>query len=471
MYSPWLITSRACLNIAFWQGVRGTHPLMFSLLYMKFGRNAKPFSGLSELGFYGVRKDRRSEKKEETMEINKKRSISCVWSDNWWVEREEAWFVDGMYNTLFCLDLKTYECKFMVEIPEKSSSKFRLTPRCIKCGFHVFCMPDLSSHIWIYNINYHSFSKIEIENPEKVRLKVHKFWKRDGKIFAVSAGLKQILEIDIEKQKVERIHSFYGKGEISDSLWYEDFIYSLSDTVNEIYQFNMVTKERMIYKLPDIGRKFYAFSFDGDKFWLSGYFKEIYIWKKGGDTIKVLDEFPEGFGIYNFTPNTDGKVDCITIRYETPVFCYSVILGGKVWFIPFQTNQIICVDKMDCKIHVFEIEEEIETLESLLSRKALFYKYIPEYITKERYLGLFSLKNNCVVEIDTWEGKVRKKEYAYGDDCLKDMLRIYKVALQERNIFHRHFFAWRLLREGVGEKDNITDNVGTKVYQSVRHFN
>ena len=389
-----------------------------------------------------------------------------MWSDNWWIENDEAWFVGGMQNILFNLNLKTNECESAVSIPEEVSSKFRLTPFCIKCEDDIFCMPDNGNNIWTYNISSKCFSNIGIENPNKVRIGINDFWRDDNKLFAVSNGLNQVIEINITEKKIENCYVLSRKGNISKSIKVGTDIYSLSGMFGEIYQFDMITKEISLYRLPDIGRKFSTFCFDGEKFWLSGYYKEVYVWNKEENKLMILNSFPMEFGIYNFTKNTDGKIDCTTNHYELPTFLYALAVDDNIWFVPLQTNKIIYVNVQNYEIQTFEITEENETKESLLERTSLCYKYILEYIQGNRYIGLFSIKNNCIIEIDALEKKAKMKYYTLGQKCVCETANILYdgYVFYEGDVTQKQIYI-TMLNQNTKKAGNLMDRIGLKIYE------
>ena len=392
-----------------------------------------------------------------------------MWSDNWCIEENRAWFVSGKYNILFCLDLSTYQCQSAVCIPEKNTSTFRLTPNCIKAGNDIYCMPDLGNSIWIYHLDRECFSEIPINNSGKVRLSMYNFWIHNNKIYTVSNGLKQIIEIDIKERQIESYYNICKEGNITKSIKNGMSIYILSGVSNEIYEFNLLTKTTTIHSIPDIKERFYTFCTDGRIFCLSGYKKELYVWDKIENTIQIMDDFPKGFGSYNFTKDTDGNVDCSTKQYEIPTFLYSVIVGDSFWFIPFQTNQILFWDKESRDILPFEIDEEVETKESLLARESLSSKYIVEHIREDRYLGLFSIKNNYIVEIDTFNKSVEIIYCTIGKKCLSDVINI----ICEKNVFdetfklHQNLYKYILYRKETERKKTVLNNIGDNIYKTI----
>lgn len=392
-----------------------------------------------------------------------------TWGDNWQIEGDKTWFVSGMYNILFRMDLRTKECELAVCIPEEAPSKFRLTPYCLKCENSIFCMPDNGAAIWIYDIKKNNFSKITLNNPNKVRLKVYDFWKYENKLFAVSNGLGQIIEIDIIKKKIEKYHILCDEGKIEKSIKAGTKIYSLSSVSNEVYQFDLNTKKIMTYKIPNIERKFSTFCFDGEKFWLSGYRKEIYVWDMEKNTVKTIGGFPGEFGIYNFAKDTEGEVDCIAEEYEQPVFLNVVAVDRNIWFLPYQANKIIYMDKENNKLHVFEVDDENETKQSLLERTSLWSKYILEYIREDRYIGLFSVKNNCILEIDALQKKSESKKYVLGNQCMQQITQMYAGSILYEDRFSKEVFKTALLNRSGEEKNKISmnTNTGLRIYEEM----
>lgn len=345
-------------------------------------------------------------------------SNNFIWSDHWWVEDHEAWFVDGRFNLLCCINMDTDECNIIARVPDNSELRFRANPRCIKSGNDIYCMPHYGNSIWIYDMSTGNFSEIIISNPKNVALCICDFWKYGHYIYAVSAGLKAVIEFSVRTRKIENLYTICDEGNITKSVMAGDNIYILIQDRGTVCRFCVCDKSFHVLHIPGIRERMYTLCIDDDKFWMSGYKKEIYVWKKN-DTAFAIDDFPSDFGIYNFESNTDGRAECLTAEYETPTFLFSVIAGNYIWFIPFQTNQILYVDKVTYKVHVFEIEEENETRESLLGR-LLNDKYSLEYVRNNRYIGIFSHKNGVLLEIDALNISFHYRRITVaGDQCRK----------------------------------------------------
>nr|WP_300786850.1 hypothetical protein [uncultured Acetatifactor sp.] len=397
---------------------------------------------------------------------------SFIWSDSWWIENDVAWFVGGRTNALYRLDRKTKQCEFVAMPPELASDGFRLNPRCIKCGDDIFMMPDISSSIWVYHIAESRYEQIRIANPDKARTGINNFWQCGEKIFAVSTGLKQVIEIDIRERRITDCWNLCDRKDIKTAMSVKvgTAIYTVSAVSGEIYKFDIQTKESISYELSGIEDGLHTICFDGEKFWLSGYRKEIYVWDEDKNRTVCIEGFPEDFGLYNFDGTGESLLDCESSLYEKPLFTSSVASKQDVWFIPFQTNKIVYVNRETYELFVFDIEEENETMRSL-SLHYLADKYLMEYVVDDCCIGLYSLKNYCIIEIDTIEKKVEKKEYSFSNSCLKSTAQVFDrfknfVLFEGREIENR-IFAEKLLAVDANLRITESESVGWKIFKEM----
>lgn len=392
---------------------------------------------------------------------------SFIWSDGWWVEDNIAWFVDGEHSILYSLDMNTGGCDFIAQIPNNKTKCFRLNPRCIKIEKEIYCIPDVGDRIWVYHLEKDEFVEIEIRNINHARLGIINFWIDKNTLYVVSRGLGQIIEVDIQGKKVSKYYDL--EDEVKESTKVDDAILCVSASSGCVYEFNIVTKRRTKYVLPIQVFGLNTICFDGENFWFSGNRKEIYVWNKEKNTLKVLNQFPESFGIYYFDNNVEGVVDCDLQQYEIPTFITSVFVGKHIWFIPFKTNKIIYVDKGTLKINTLEIPEEEESEVSLAANR-LKHKYLLQYILNNRYIGLYSLKNGQVFEIDTIDKTVSWKDCFISDESIGSIVN----ALVTNN---QHFMEGAgidsLVYKKVIEKSYVDDrkmqeNVGQMIYQKTK---
>ena len=377
-----------------------------------------------------------------------------IWSDGWWIEDNRAWFVCGTSNTLFNMDLKTGKCEETASIPEQCECKFRQNPFCLKSGRDIFCIPGVGQSIWIYNLDNCLFTRMDIDKPKGLQL-ASQFWIVEDAIFIVTANWNKIIEVSISEKKIKKYYTVCGKGIVRKSILAGNHIYMTSSDDSSVYQFSLETKETRRYNLPGMKKELSTICFDGRRFWLSGYRNEIYIWDKENDTIVTIDHFPAEF-------ETNSVND-----FSRPVFKYSIMVGGHIWFIPIRSDKILYADIKNPVLSVFEIGNEKETEESiLLCQLWAIAKYLLEYVRDDRYIGLFSAKSARILEIDTQE-----LNYCWKDCYLKDKYffqygGVYKKMYSEGIDDTLYEIAYRRGQCGIDEINNLSLNkTGRIIYK------
>ena len=398
-----------------------------------------------------------------------------IWGDNWHIEEERAWFVDGQRDRLCYVDLKLNKYEYITDIPNTELNKHRLNSMCLKIENEIYLMPIYGRKIWIYNLDNSQFEQIVINNPDNVCLKIYNFWIYGDKIYALSIGLQKIIEVDIRRKVISNYFMLHGLDELDieneTGIRVGEDIYYASSETNCIYQFNLESKQITTYVVPMVEGGFYTISYDGRLFWLSGCCKEIYIWDKENNSTKVSNDFPQNFGIYDFRGNSEDILDCTAVIYDDNTFVRSMQVGNYIWFIPWRTNKVIYVDTETYQISAFEIAGEEENRESLL-KHCISQKYIVQYIREDRYIGLFSLKNNYIIEIDAVEKRVEKKPYSLGERSIKNYIRSMNGTLYEGKEFDKMILSDWLMQDDTSETvetDNVGySGVGIRIYREIQ---
>lgn len=389
-----------------------------------------------------------------------------LWSDNWWTENGVAWFVDGEYNMLFQMDMRTRACSYVAKIPNNGINDFRLNSSCIKINQEVYCLPNRGKYIWIYDLQREKFEKIEIENPNNIALGILNFWRHNDKLVVVSHEKGEIIEINIRTHKVDNYYKIADN--LAECVKINNVIFGVSPTSYKVYSFDLITKERRDYILPYEISGLYTICYDGKNFWLSGSRKAIYLWERDTNTMTILDSLPQNFGIYCYENNRKQLLDCDSQEYSAPTFITSVVTDRDIWFIPFKTNEIVLINKYTHKINLFQIEEEIET-ELSLARNSFKHKYLLQYVLDKRYIGLFSLKKNCILEIDTQERSFVYNTFFLEEQELErvaDVLFLSGVSFLE-NIGLGSLLYKQLVQNRNANKIRIKENIGKKIYYRI----
>lgn len=317
------------------------------------------------------------------------------------MEGDKAWFLGGEVKGLFEVDLIENRCQLVDIIPELEVYARRTYPMCMKFDNRIFCLPDIGKCIWIYDLQYKKWENIIVNDSENIRVGIRNFWRQEEYLWCVANGLRQIVKVNLKKAEIEQYWDITGDSVdmFAGSVMKGDNIYIVSSENPQIYKFNIKSGETEIRILPDIKDKFLTISYDGKKFWLSGLKWVIYVWDECNNTIEFLKNFPDKFGSYS----TDGKTEKIRDD-ETVVFISNVCLGDNIFFLSSKANQILYINKHTYETNILEVDNEDETPMEL-KKQLLHHKYLFEYIRKNRYIGIFSLKNQQIFEIDTIELK------------------------------------------------------------------
>lgn len=353
-----------------------------------------------------------------------------IWSDGWWFDHGNIWFSAGDMNALFNIKKDSKEAVYVSQIPSRNTHEFRNYPRCLKKDCTIFLFPDEGDSILCYNLETSVWKRVDIDNPEKIRLYCVDIWVIQDKIYLLSVGLKKIIEFDIKSQEIMGYYCLQTK-EVSGSILVDKYIYIVDSFLTGIYRFDCEKKTIKKYILSGMNDHIRTICFDGQKFWLSGRKKKLYIWEEKGNLIHTLDDFPTGFGIYNFSGSQQVLLDVQQEKYNVPTFLHSAVTDKYVWFIPSQTNQIIYVDKITYKIKEFPLESENQT-EDDVKTQLLGHKYILLYVKENRFLGLFSLKNKWVFEIDAEKLTYKVLNYKLSTDSVNQIL----IEKEKRNVFY-----------------------------------
>jgi hypothetical protein len=390
------------------------------------------------------------------------------------IEEQKAWYITSRGNILNCLDLATNQVKFAKLLPNSDMDRTRLNAKCIKCGHLVFCAPCYDKDFWIYDLQTNTFEKLELELQGNVRPVVWDMYKTDHTLYALSKGLKELIEIDIEKRRIIKKYPLAEDGEIiTNSIAAEDNWYFLISSANaRICRLNMHTKVMDYFDFPMIKETVNGFCYDGSVFCISGSGKYLYRWNPAENQVEQLDCFPDQFGAYDFSREKEKLIDYDLDHNQDILFCSLTNTNTYIWCIPYIANKIIYINKSTKKADIYNIPEEEETEESIKDRE-FAHKYLFLYQKEDRYIGLYSLKQKVILEIDTLTLERRYIEPKVQEAAL---LELFKKAIDENKVIiekKNHLHAYLKVVGGSKEKkqsesDNEPENVGEKVYSYMK---
>lgn len=322
------------------------------------------------------------------------------WMDSICINETKGWFIASEENALMYMEMESNIFKFVSQIPQKRN-KERDFFGCVKYGDKLICIPYEMTFFLVYLIQERRYIKIIVNNPGNIPLRIACHMEKDGVMYAVSWTMKQMIEIDLIHLKVKKQYTICGKEDLmGPSVFGGSNLYSISLKDNCIFITDFKEYKTSKKNMPINIGKIQRITYHNGRIYLTGNRKEIYIWDCEHE-IRIIDDFPEKFGEYNFNPSKKKAIlDYMTKEFDHTCFLYEVVVGDKIWFIPFKTNKTLYIDEKTQELQTFELQAEDEDRESLKNR-LLESKYLFEYVRENRYLGLYSLKNLCLLEIDS----------------------------------------------------------------------
>lgn len=324
------------------------------------------------------------------------------WSDSWWLERESAWFIGGGNGVLFRYDFKDGNCSEIAQIPASEKTQIRLCTGCVKYGTNIICIPDYEKFIWIFSLTNNSWEKINVGGLGNIRLSCTPYTVYQESIYMYSMELRQIIRFSLKEMTIVDYITISTDNEEIFSLGKfvgEKFII-FSQKYSDIYELNLENLSTERIKLPmPVNCQISTISYAENKFLLCGKKKELYLWDKVKRKLEIIKDFPKNFGEYDFEIKNDHILDCEKIEFKERTFSRIIKAGNYFWMIPYQTNKVLYFNVQLQKLNVFDIEEEDETAQSL-EKNFMKNKFFVEYVRENRYIGLYSLKNEWMIEID-----------------------------------------------------------------------
>ena len=387
-----------------------------------------------------------------------------IFADNWVIDGNNAWMVSVEKDELFWADTEKKIVKLIGVVQERQSDHWRRIGACVKHGDDIYFCPNRGFYIWKYNIKSAEWKKITFGDKVKpnVSLYIHYVWLLQDEILMYSYRFKSLFRLSLATDEVtECTHLSADETECwGRPLLVGDKIYVMADSTPAMYKYdvNSRTVEKMPINLDFKGWSTLAYA-DG-KFYLSGRDRHLYSWQEETGKIEQYD-LPPSFGLYHFNSQDMDSwlLDTSVDSYEYYTFQEILPFGEEIWLIPGQTNEILYMNIHTREMKVFHIAEEEEDLRSLKCRY-LHTKYRNVYSREGRYLGLYSYKNECLIEVDTKEKKYKTVSFDISNIPLQSF------GNKERCSHTLPFFLGRLPKNEPVEinRNTIHGNVGKIIY-------
>ena len=379
----------------------------------------------------------------------------------WWVDGDEAYFITAGLGTLFHVDLKTCQCEFLSIIPESSMIECNFHSYCRKYKDKIYYFPYKQGKICCYDLKKSTWEETVAEYEGPVMICMEFCEKEDDKIWLLEQEGKKIFQVNLENARIEQKytvsqHTNMVEGQYA--LVHNELYYI---TGSGICCINIENHTSADYNIEGVDFQLDTICYDGQNFWISGEREIIYIWNPVQGVVKTIKNILNEYTLLDFEKKM--------VVPGVPLFSCSIFLGEYVWFIPQQINApIIYIHKDECVVHILEIAEEKETEKTLKDRGHAF-KYGVQYVRKERYIGIYSAKNQYIFEIDTENMQVKERKYVFNN---RTQYMAADAYFSERKILCEsvgwdQIFFEILLRKGMEDKKMNFLNQGKDIYEAL----
>lgn len=387
--------------------------------------------------------------------------------DEMQLDGEYAWAGGTKLNALFKIDLNSGQCQFVTDFIDYDLNNFRKNQICRKCKDDVFCFPDFGSSIWVYNTKDKQLNSIPVDCDDGVRIGIFIVVEGENQLFAVSQGLNKIFEVDIQTKKIiERHEIVKGREKIEtseSSVMVDGKLYFVIVDTGNICEFDLVSKKIQLYSIFQEDQRIYTICHDGHCFWMSGRTRELFRWDKTLNQIQAFDCFPSDFGRYYISKDNQFSVD-YSKEYVKPIFCHCVCLPEEIWFIPFDANMIIYIDRNNYAIHSFHVMEEYEDGEARINGAV---KYRLEYVRDNRFICLYSYKHQKYMEIDTVNKTIKYKNIVISRTGIKDLINC--MTSRERIVYEYYPLQLKdfICADSSSFESAACSDIGNEIYRCV----
>ena len=345
----------------------------------------------------------------------------------------EAWFVSADFGELFHVDIDGHNISFLSKIPQDVII-WRSHPICIKYDNYIYCLPDNGKCVWQYDIYTNEWVSISLKNSI-ARLNARQYIVIDNVLWFFACGLKCIIKLNMALGTIEDyvglpVNSSESIGAVSIK---NDQFYFIFETSSVVGQYDVLSDKWAWIQFNENNDRHHTLCLADGFMFMSGNKKKLYCFDRECKKNKDID-LPLSFGEYDFAGNKSELLDTNSQVYKSSTFAKILYCQNNIWLIPYRTSHILFMNLEDFELHEFSIPEDNETMQTA-SRHIIPRKYLILYIRENRFIGLYSTKNECIYDIDTCEKNYKILRYSFCDD---DLHKLFSKTLTtiENDMYH-----------------------------------
>lgn len=315
--------------------------------------------------------------------------IEQVMSDFWYIEDRTAWFISTWNCFLYKMNLNTRKIDCVGIIPDERNS-MHLYVNCLKyCNF-IFCFPDLGKHIYRFDLRNQQWERLCENYFMEKRAGVKALTINKNIVILFSKGLNALLWFDLIKGKIlKRFTINTDEAEIGQAIYHQNRVFITDRKRPIVYVYDLTNDTISDRLISDSQCGFNTIVSVRNDILLTGNEKYIYKWDTYENRISRY-ELSDDIGEYVVQGNQRGKIIYDIEKFVNPIFISSISAGNKVYFVPFITNKLVCLEEEYISyINMIDEEENKDTL----SRDCAV-KFTELAVTVNNRIVLCSYKNS-----------------------------------------------------------------------------
>lgn len=381
-----------------------------------------------------------------------------------YIETNDAiWFSNIYFNGLEKINKLTGEIELLKKFPQYSIRNSYLHSYVVCVEDYLVFVPNLSAYITSFDMKTNKFVSVALDlqkiGQEKIRFSsacikghyVYMFPCRARKIIKYDIYQNTVKYLDVLNAIQEKIPQatevFLSQYERINEKVYVPFA-----NLNAIMIFDLEQEKADIQYL-NIEGGCTTISRCGESFFLMASKKaQIYSWNEKTEEILTYDAFPK-----DFTEN-DGSFYYL--------YCYSYIIGKKIFFFPILGNMIVCFDivsKQICKVYITKdlYDEKWNSFCSISEKYGMLVM-----VTDQDYFFHLSYKNETLQFKEVFE-----QNYSYNKQriCSYLLKNNYFNCVRENDKSKGIKEYIEVVRNSnIIESELKTENHGRKIYNKIQ---
>lgn len=385
---------------------------------------------------------------------------------NFHIKENKAWFITDFEGALFELDFNKKKLKFIDTLGGQKENIAYQNSACFFYNNLLYCFPHFGQYIWIYNFKTKTWRDIFIKELDNKIAGVmnYRYYEDNEELVVYICEQQSFLHFSLKDEKVTKC-SFVSKNIDTDSpsvIMLQNKAYVVSPWSDKLYHYDILSGNIKEYPIKCYDSGFYTSCYNDNKIWLTGNNHFLYCLNNECKIMKTIP-LPKEYGKNN-AKLQKSEEDIPT--HILGMFNKSIFLNNIVWLIPGMDNNLLLFDTLKNEWHEMELPNENDSYETI---KARLYdtKYWFLYERDKRYFGIYSYKNDWILEIDTLTKTSDIISFDINDIPWNKILH-NETNSKSLKLWLNKLLEKETINNNQNNKNNLENSAGKQIYQFVK---